>query len=219
MASLELAFAEALECDLCRDMLRVPIRLCQTGHSICKTCFNIGGNCKICNSAKLQSRALVLEKILERCWVPCRNSECGYVDLGSKIDAHEAECLVPIIECPLHSIGACEWIGGLNKVEEHYRANHHVFTTNIREQYIRYFTDILAENAETLHCCLFKIGDKLLSFIFEPDRKIKKVRWVKSHHEPVTGFHSYHYRIRSDSFKKLINHILASVIELVANQS
>jgi E3 ubiquitin-protein ligase SIAH1 len=113
-----------LECPVCKELMRPPIRLCNTGHSLCSSCHQKLNECPICRqpwSSSSQpfginsqpcssSRNFCLEGITPSVQYPCAYSQfgCCATFLGKEIAHHEGICEYKMFTCP---VSGCNFTG------------------------------------------------------------------------------------------------------------
>jgi E3 ubiquitin-protein ligase SIAH1 len=68
---------ELLECPVCFECMRSPIRLCRNGHNICSKCRPRLNQCPTCRQSFLLTRNVALETLAEQCLEKCGNHDVG----------------------------------------------------------------------------------------------------------------------------------------------
>ncbi|XP_049823915.1 E3 ubiquitin-protein ligase sina-like [Aethina tumida] len=116
---------DEFKCAVCFDYMKPPIRMCVTGHSCCKSCFQRMKQCPECRGKKSNFRNLNLERIYYKLVFPCENAEygCNVVAKGLEVMKHEGKCRYGYLQCPLTAYG-CSWSGAYNTMEDHLKAEH-----------------------------------------------------------------------------------------------
>lgn len=122
---LELDDLLDIECPVCKEYMVAPIRMCETGHSFCQSCFIKLNLCPTCRQAKIPTRNFTLEKLCEVLKVPCK-----YKDDGCSIDVlkskemkdHIVKCDFRNINCPVDE--TCDWYGKMTELRQHCLDNH-----------------------------------------------------------------------------------------------
>ena len=126
---LEQSLLSVLECSVCMEYMRPPIRMCVNGHSICNICRPKLDDCPICRRQFLKTRNVGLEKLVQEVKYPCtyRQFGCEEVLVHDKLDEHQAKCLYRQLKCPAAryiSGMQCDWMGKYNEVKNHLMENH-----------------------------------------------------------------------------------------------
>lgn len=121
-----------LRCPACQQPLRAPIRLCQSGHSLCADCTMAGrtidgGGCPLCAEPLTATRSLALETLAARAAFGCANASGGCtVRLRPEaLREHERGCVYQLGECFMGRVwGGCEWRGRELDWLRHCQAEH-----------------------------------------------------------------------------------------------
>ena len=129
-------FQESLICQLCAEYFSPPIIQCVKGHSFCASCIwqlvpkgNTDNKpCPVCRAPITASiRNYALEKMLEKCEVPCAWSEkgCEELVLLTTRSEHEKQCRFrPRILCYYHCFSECSWAGSAEALVDHLLEEH-----------------------------------------------------------------------------------------------
>eukprot|EP01083_Nonionella_stella_P061174 159482_1 len=97
---------ELLECPICSiPMVDGPILQCSEGHTICQTCKGKLPNPKLCPQCQAElgyCRNRVLESMVEKIPIPCKNKDFGCLLIIPPCDriTHAAQCKFTPFECP-----------------------------------------------------------------------------------------------------------------------
>ncbi|KAF2881749.1 hypothetical protein ILUMI_24446 [Ignelater luminosus] len=85
---------KGLECPVCLDYMRPPVKVCLSGHSICKYCRPKLNECPMCRRPFTTVRNLSLESISNKIHYKCMNAnkECEFSDVLENICNHEENC-------------------------------------------------------------------------------------------------------------------------------
>ncbi|KAL3288529.1 hypothetical protein HHI36_002970 [Cryptolaemus montrouzieri] len=85
---------QELECPICGDYLKIPIKLCATGHSVCGKCCEKLDRCALCHKEYTDSRNFAFESLVLKLEYPCFYKKAGCNQLLSYADreAHEKTC-------------------------------------------------------------------------------------------------------------------------------
>lgn len=116
-----------LRCPGCTKPLQAPIKLCQTGHSICAPCTDRLPDCPICQHGFTQTRSKTLEAIAAKAEFNCANMEHGCT---ARLPAdvliwHEQRCIFQVEPCFMGKVwDDCEWSGSQIDWLEHCREQH-----------------------------------------------------------------------------------------------
>ncbi|XP_044253107.1 E3 ubiquitin-protein ligase Siah2-like [Tribolium madens] len=121
----------AMECPVCYDILRPPIRPCNQGHAICNDCLRqiekAAQNvcCPLCRSGYSLPPSHILETIYDGLEVHCKfkTEGCKHFCWGSEMKIHEKKCKFGPRTCPRRDQG-CPWQGPLTMVTKHYVETH-----------------------------------------------------------------------------------------------
>ena len=84
-----------LECSACLKLPRLPIFICDGGHSICSQCCQKLETCPQCNGSLTKTRNLLAEALLERFTVvkcPYSKEGCPKVTCFRELPAHVPIC-------------------------------------------------------------------------------------------------------------------------------
>ncbi|CAH1114295.1 unnamed protein product [Psylliodes chrysocephalus] len=128
---------EDLECPICCEYLIPPIRMCNTGHSICNQCREKISICPMCSSTFSTGRNVTLESVANKIKYPCEYRRYGCtekMDLSERIP-HQKKCSYKIIKCPKEN---CKFVGVLNDLINHCWENHEILNVDTRSD-ISYF--------------------------------------------------------------------------------
>lgn len=95
------AFFEQFECPICFEFFKLPIHLCNLGHSICNRCKERSRNCPQCRQPFVQnSRNISLEKMFEQVSKRCKFTECSSEVTLDQWHNHQSECQYnPNLKC------------------------------------------------------------------------------------------------------------------------
>jgi len=118
-----------LECPVCLDYMVPPIKMCQTGHSICQTCRSKLLSCPLCQKVFLEVRNISLENVIHKIHFPCVNKSLG-CNAKSPIkqrDAHKGNCPFREYDC---SVENCPWSGKLEDIINHWNSKHNMGPCN-----------------------------------------------------------------------------------------
>ena len=86
-----------LECPVCLDFPdSTPIFQCIQGHIVCNSCHPKLKSCPVCR-AKVDIRALTVEKILPKILPKCKHQNCPV--FKTNIKEHEAICTYALVDC------------------------------------------------------------------------------------------------------------------------
>lgn len=97
---------KALECPICKEMLKAPIFVCVRNHQICESCLQASRKCPKCEEVFADiddtDRNYFAEDIIRRLPMPCANrrSGCNEIHKGEEKDAHEKICEFRPYQCP-----------------------------------------------------------------------------------------------------------------------
>lgn len=123
---LEERILNYFECPICNSLMKPPIYLCLTGHSICNRCRPRLHQCPSCRSNFGNARNYALEALTNTVSYPC-----GYRELGcltvlplNKITKHESDCHLKPYNCPLMETYRCAWEGTLVSLSTHLNSDH-----------------------------------------------------------------------------------------------
>lgn len=94
-------FSELFECPICVDYYKLPIYLCDQGHSLCSRCKERSRICPQCRRNFLpNSRNIAMEKMMEQVSRKCKFSECGQDISLDQWHNHQSECKYnPNLKC------------------------------------------------------------------------------------------------------------------------
>lgn len=86
---------KGLECPVCLDYMRPPVKVCLAGHSICKYCRPKLNECPMCRKPFTTVRNLSLESISNKIHYKCMNANkgCEFSAVLADISNHEDSCL------------------------------------------------------------------------------------------------------------------------------
>ncbi|RZC00584.1 Sina domain containing protein [Asbolus verrucosus] len=112
-----------LECPVCNELMRPPIRQCSTGHSFCNTCRPKLNNCPTCRQAWSDVRNFSLEGLTPVVLYSCMYNQygCEAILSGSEINAHEEICEFKMYLCPISN---CIFTGNYLSTKNHFKLNH-----------------------------------------------------------------------------------------------
>jgi E3 ubiquitin-protein ligase SIAH1 len=112
-----------LECLVCKELMRPPIRLCNTGHSLCSSCRQKLDDCPTCRQPWSGSRNFCLEGITPSVQYPCAYSQfgCCATFLGKEIAHHEGICEYKMFTCP---VSGCNFTGNYVSTKNHFKLTH-----------------------------------------------------------------------------------------------
>nr|XP_018914278.1 PREDICTED: E3 ubiquitin-protein ligase Siah1-like [Bemisia tabaci] len=119
-----LEMSTELECPVCMACLSPPIRTCWRGHGICRACVGRVKSCPLCSSKLNPNQNTTLDKLVSRLLLPCAFRKFGcprVLGVAGKL-AHENECPLRVLECPV-SVG-CPWRGKQGEMAAHLRRDH-----------------------------------------------------------------------------------------------
>lgn len=117
-----------LECSVCLDFFKKPIRQCVVGHSFCGKCLD-PLNVKICPECRSQvteTRNYKLEELLDTIPLPCINKKAGcpfLLDKEEMVD-HVFECKYRNLKCEGKKFcdWKCNWDG--HDILQHFKDKH-----------------------------------------------------------------------------------------------
>ena len=135
---LEQSLLSVLECPVCMEYMRPPIRMCVNGHNICNICRPKLDVCPTCRKQFVSTRNVGLEKLAQEVKYPCtyRQFGCEEVFAHDKLVEHETRCLYRQLTCPAAiciSGMQCDWTGNYNEVKNHLMENHNETCLDYRE--------------------------------------------------------------------------------------
>ena len=118
-----------LECPVCIEHMRPPIRMCVNGHNICDICRPKLFDCPTCRKRFLSTRNLALERLTQDVKYPCtyRKFGCKEVFARDKLGKHAVNCRYRQVKCPAARSSSgiqCDWTGNYNEVKNHLMENH-----------------------------------------------------------------------------------------------
>lgn len=114
---------QSLECPICREYIRPPIFICETGHNICEICSKRVNMCPICRGNFLGGRNFTLESFTSNLDYPCVNQllGCFFIGKAQLVQKHELLCEYIEIECVTLN---CQWRGLDGDLKKHLKAEH-----------------------------------------------------------------------------------------------
>jgi len=125
---LEQSLLMHLECPVCTEYMRPPIRLCANGHKICNICLQKVSYCPTCGEEFVNTRNLALEHVAGQVMYPCKYRSYGCTETFNhdKTVGHQATCRYSPQKCPVAklAIGNCSWTGSYNDIKGHLQENH-----------------------------------------------------------------------------------------------
>jgi len=125
---LEQSLLMHLECPVCMEYMRPPIRLCANGHKICNICKQKVNKCPTCREGFVNTINLALEDLAGQMMYPCkyRSNGCTETFNHDKNVGHQASCRYSPRVCPVAklAIGNCSWTGSYNDMKGHLQENH-----------------------------------------------------------------------------------------------
>lgn len=179
------------ECPICNEYMHPPIRMCQTGHSFCDSCFNKIITCSICKFQKGGGRNFPLEKLYEKLKFPCKYQEngCTTKHKGSELCEHAKQCYFRNIACPTDL--DCPWTGTIKSLEEHYLTteNHKEFQVR-KSSIFTYTADMKSQAGSTT---VDKVHNEL--FVVQRFQKDNCMSWNVYHFGSVLKTERYTFRI------------------------
>jgi E3 ubiquitin-protein ligase SIAH1 len=112
-----------LECPVCKELMRPPIHLCNTGHSLCSSCRQKLDECPTCRQPWSNSRNFCLEAMTLSVQYPCAYSQFGCYEtfLGQEIAYHEVICEHKMFTCP---VPGCDFTGNYVSTKNHFKLTH-----------------------------------------------------------------------------------------------
>jgi E3 ubiquitin-protein ligase SIAH1 len=117
-----------LECPVCLEYIRPPIRLCENGHKICNICRQKVNRCPSCRQEFLDIRNLALEDLARQVKYPCKYRSYGCTELFNHdtVGKHQKICLHIPQNCPVAKLafGKCSWTGSYSDIKGHLKENH-----------------------------------------------------------------------------------------------
>ncbi|KAJ3657040.1 hypothetical protein Zmor_016075 [Zophobas morio] len=125
MANLEAVFAEDMQCPVCLDILRPPVRLCQNGHATCDDCHNKidrtwhTTRCPLCRGDFRPDPCPVKEQLYYSMKVSCKFDGCKVKGYGREVVRHERRCILREVRC-----SKCVWEGPHVWLPSHHFTNH-----------------------------------------------------------------------------------------------
>jgi len=127
---LEQSLLSELECPVCMEYMRPPVRMCVNGHNICNICRPNLPHCPTCRKRFLSTRNVAVEKLAREVKYPCTYSQfgCKEVFAHDKLGEHQVKCRYaqlkdPATEHPLCT-QPCDWTGNHNEVKNHLMESH-----------------------------------------------------------------------------------------------
>ncbi|KAK9872386.1 hypothetical protein WA026_017844 [Henosepilachna vigintioctopunctata] len=113
---------EQLECPLCTDYMTIPIKQCETGHSICEKCIKRLDRCVLCRSRFTQTRNYTLEALALKIKYPCANKDAGCTIklLYTERESHERMCYFQTFRVPCQMRG-CSFVGDPAALKYHWK--------------------------------------------------------------------------------------------------
>lgn len=104
-----------LRCPGCARPLTAPIRLCQSGHSVCSVCLCRARACPLCaRPLAAAARSLALEQLAARAVFECSHAAqgCGVRLRAAALREHEQRCVYKLGDCFMGRVwGGCSWVG------------------------------------------------------------------------------------------------------------
>lgn len=103
-----------LRCPSCACPMQAPIKLCESGHSVCNLCTKMLAKCPLCFKSFTEVRSLTLEAVSAKAQFRCSNSSLGCpVRLQlNLLGKHEQQCAYQLGDCFMGKVwGNCKWHG------------------------------------------------------------------------------------------------------------
>lgn len=90
---------KALECPVCLDVIKYPMKMCVKGHLMCTDCVSRWTTCPTCQGDLVVDNPVCIRHLLESLPRTCQNSANGCNKLIKKGSSHEMFCEFRIVEC------------------------------------------------------------------------------------------------------------------------
>ena len=125
MENSEASYLENMECPVCLDVLRPPVRLCKNRHSTCHDCHHQivrtsqTARCPLCREEFAPDSCPVKEQLYLAMKVTCKFDGCTVKGFGREVIRHERRCTFRVRRCP-----NCPWEGPQPLLTPHYLINH-----------------------------------------------------------------------------------------------
>ncbi|KAJ3643812.1 hypothetical protein Zmor_026500 [Zophobas morio] len=122
MANSQTDFLKYMECPVCLDILRLPVRLCGNRHSICHDCHyqilktSQIAKCPVCQEDFDFDSCPVKGQLYLTMEVTCRFIGCKIKGYGAEVIQHERRCIFRLRRCP--------WKGPQTWLANHYFVKH-----------------------------------------------------------------------------------------------
>lgn len=175
-----------VECPLCLEIITPPIRQCEIGHSMCKSCFGVNQltQCPVCRGPMTERRHVAFEQLLEsvreKLQISCcyEQKGCKYNLTGDKL-SHEKECRYRTFSCEGKAFAGwnCNWKGNYEGIEKHFKDCHKDKTT------MQYSTNVTTKinfqnNYKDIHLISFFNGQAYFYYKHCVDVNKQKLYWV-----------------------------------------
>lgn len=177
----------AIQCPGCSHHFTPPIKTCQLGHNMCKTCSDRFPGCPVCRSPHSNTRNLELEGVCANLSFPCKyeSSGCKKLIRGSHLKQHHLECGYGDKSCPMY---VCNIEGNRSEMETHLLANH-----ADNKIFFGDFSTVISFKKDSHWRTVIKKFDELFILTVIADKTTKVIKTYLNSLFELDNFVTYHF--------------------------
>ncbi|XP_063217748.1 E3 ubiquitin-protein ligase SIAH1A-like isoform X2 [Bacillus rossius redtenbacheri] len=185
-----------LECPVCTEYMRSPIKQCVNGHALCSLCKRKVSKCPTCQGSFLDTRNLPLENLAEKMLYPCENvlAGCGRRLAFGEVSEHGRSCAYRLYECLPGRDEGCKWAGRRGEILAHVETEHDGYAW-MKEEVNTLYYDTFDFCATSNFSQVINIHDEIFWFHDRLNAETKKYYIAVQYIGPVENRLNFTYKV------------------------